>query len=121
MEENYNPGKEGEEIARKLLEDRGYEIIETNYRFGKGGEIDIIAKAPDGYLVFTEVKLRTSLKYGLPEYAITKGKQNQIKKLAAAYLYIRNINDQPCRFDVVCILKLPFREAEITHYIDAFR
>lgn len=114
-------GKEGEEIALKLLRDINYEILETNYRFGNKGEIDIIAKDPDGYLVFTEVKLRNNTSFGEPEYAITRGKQNQIKKVAAAYLYAKGIAEQPCRFDVISIMKMPGQDADINHYIDAFR
>jgi putative endonuclease len=113
-------GKDGEEIAIKLLEEKGFLIIERNYTFGKG-EIDIIAEDPDGYLVFTEVKFRGTPAYGEPEYAITKSKQNQIKRIAAGYLYEKDIVDQICRFDVVCIKQFQGEEEEITHYIDAFR
>jgi putative endonuclease len=117
---NKKTGKAGEETAIKLLEEKGYLIIEKNYTFGKG-EIDIIAEDPDGYLVFTEVKFRGTNIYGDPEYALTKTKQNQIKKVAAGYLYQNDIVDQLCRFDVVSIKHLPGEEAEINHYIDAFR
>jgi len=113
-------GKEGEEIALKLLDDINYEILETNYRFGNSGEIDIIAKDPEGYIVFTEVKLRHNLNYGEPEYAITKGKQKQIKRLASAYLFEKEIVEYPCRFDVICIMQYPGEDAEVNHYIDAF-
>lgn len=114
-------GKEGEEIALKMLRDKNFEILEINYRFGNKGEIDIIAKDPDGYLVFTEVKLRNSTTFGEPEYAITRGKQNQIKKVAAAYLYAKGIGEQSCRFDVISIMKIPGEDTDIKHYIDAFR
>jgi putative endonuclease len=118
---NKDYGKEGEDIAIKLLEKKGYLIIEKNYRFGKSGEIDIIAEDPNGYLVFTEVKFRGTEAYGDPEYAITRTKQNQIKRLAAAYLYEKDISEQLCRFDVVTIKQIPGKESEINHYIDAFR
>jgi putative endonuclease len=113
-------GKEGEDTAIKLLEDKGYLIIERNYTFGKG-EIDIIAEDTDGCLVFTEVKFRSTDAYGDPEYAITLNKQKQIKRVAAGYLYERDIDNQDCRFDVVCIKQYPGEEEEITHYVDAFR
>jgi len=89
-------------IARRYLEHCGYQVLEQNYRFGKKGEIDIIAR--DGeYLVFCEVKSRESDEFGPPEYALTKHKQSQVRRIAHAYLYLRKIKDQACRFDVVAI------------------
>jgi len=94
-------GKEGEEIAVRYLQDMGFTILETNYRFRRG-EIDIIMR--DGeYLVFCEVKMRRNDNYGPPEYAVTPKKQQQIRKVAEGYLYERGIKDQACRFDVVAI------------------
>jgi len=48
-------GNLGENIASRCLIQRGYKILEKNYR-QKWGELDIIAKDPDGTLVFVEVK-----------------------------------------------------------------
>ena len=94
-------GDEGEDLAADLLSKKGYEIIERNYRFGKG-EIDIIAKDPEtGYMVFVEVKLKKNLEFGEPEYSITKRKISQIKRMAASYLYDKGISEIDCRFDVV--------------------
>jgi putative endonuclease len=116
-----NPrGKEGEETAVKILQEKGFSILERNYHFGKG-EIDIIAEDTDGDLVFIEVKYRGTNNYGEPEYAITESKKKQIKKIASAYLYEKDISDKTCRFDVFCILEIPGEEPEINHYIDAFR
>ncbi|MDZ7358031.1 MAG: YraN family protein, partial [candidate division KSB1 bacterium] len=43
-------GKLGENLAAKFLEDKGYHILERNYRYGHG-ELDIIAEK-DGMLIF---------------------------------------------------------------------
>jgi len=48
-------GREGEERARRHLIGLEYKILATNYREGFD-EIDIIARDPDGTLVFCEVK-----------------------------------------------------------------
>lgn len=48
-------GRVGEDLACEYLMNNGYKIIERNYR-QKWGELDIIAKDPDGTLVFVEVK-----------------------------------------------------------------
>jgi len=110
-------GKEGEELAVSFLAEKGFEIVERNYRFGKG-ELDIIAREKD-FLVFVEVKSRESLEYGLPEEAITKRKMAQIRKIAEAYLAEKSITDENIRFDVVAILFLN-KEVTITHYENAF-
>lgn len=97
-------GKIGEEQAISYLIEHGYKIKEQNF-FCRNGEIDIIA-AEEGYLVFIEVKYRTSENTGLPEEAITISKQRKIIKAARCYLYQKGLLEEtPCRFDVVTILK----------------
>lgn len=97
-------GDEGEQIAQQFLAARGFQILEMNYRYGKG-EIDIVCMDGD-VLVFCEVKMRKTDQYGDPEYAITPRKQAQVRKIAAAYLYEHDIEDQECRFDVVAIKRI---------------
>ncbi|MBT8386763.1 MAG: YraN family protein [Ignavibacteria bacterium] len=117
---NKELGKKGEEIAAKLLTEKGYEILERNYRYSHG-EIDIVAKDPsDGYTVFVEVKARQNLEYGEPEYAITNNKQKQIKKMAELYLFEKEILVLGCRFDVVTVLLQGKGNPIINHYENAF-
>ncbi len=111
-------GNYGEKLAVEFLASIGYKIVDKNFHFGHG-EIDIIAKEKD-ILVFVEVKYRKNLEYGLPEYAITKGKQNQIKKVAEAYLAGHEIRGHDCRIDVVAILHLAGEKPRINHYRNAF-
>lgn len=110
----------GEELAAQILSNKGYEIIERNYRYGHG-EIDIIANDPDSKCtVFVEVKSRKNLEFGEPEYAITKSKQRQIRKIAELYLFEKEIHEIDCRFDVVAILFEDFNNPVINHYENAF-
>ena len=96
-----NVAKIGESLALRHLKARGYRILAQNYR-ARQGEIDLIAR--DGeFIVFVEVKTRRSLKFGLPQAAVTLRKQRQISKVALAYLQARNLLDAPCRFDVIAI------------------
>jgi putative endonuclease len=95
-------GARGEEIAARFLIEQGYRIVERNFRFRRKGEIDIVAREGE-CLVFCEVKMRTNDEYGLPEYAVTPRKQETIRRVAAAYLAMRGISGQSCRFDVVTI------------------
>ena len=114
-------GKEGEDLAERMLRSKNFRIIERNYRFGKTGEIDIIAEDPETQqLVFVEVKTRQNLEFGDPVLAITKNKIAQLKKVAAAYLYDKEIKEIDCRFDVVTVLFRGEMKPEIKHYVNAF-
>ncbi len=111
-------GQIGEDLAVKVLTNKGYEIVERNYRYGHG-EIDIVAR--DGNtLVFVEVKTRNNLEFGEPEYAVTKKKQKQIKKIAELYLYDKGIDEADCRIDVIAILLEKGKDPQINHIENAF-
>lgn len=96
-------GRKYEEKAAAFLTQHGFQILEQNYR-DRYGEIDIIAR--DGrYLVFIEVKYRSSLAKGYPQEAVSRKKQEKIRHTARYYLYSRHFpEDTPCRFDVVSVL-----------------
>ena len=107
-------GSDKEMLAAKYLTEHGYVILEQNF-YTRHGEIDIIAMNQN-YLVFIEVKYRTSSKIGTPEEAVTQRKQNSIIHAAKYYLYRHGISfDTPCRFDVIVILN-----DNITLYKNAF-
>lgn len=113
-------GDEGEEIAVEYIVEKGYEIIDRNYRYGKG-EIDIIAKDPEtGETVFIEVKSKKNLEFGDPVYSVTKNKIKQIKRMAELYLYDKEIDEIDCRFDVITVLLRGKQKPIIEHYINAF-
>ena len=94
-------GIRGEKLARDFLKKRGYRILETNYRCPKG-EIDIVAKHKD-FLVFTEVRTKTSLAFGSPEESITLAKKARMK--TAAFYYRQEHDRLPplWRIDVVAV------------------
>ncbi|MBN2572476.1 MAG: YraN family protein [Ignavibacteriales bacterium] len=112
-------GNKSEDLACKYLEEKKYKIIERNYMYGHG-EIDIIAKSPDNCLVFVEVKSRTSTEFGQPEDSVTFSKRKQIRKIASAYLWERQIDNIECRIDVIAILFLKGEKPKINHFKDAF-
>ncbi len=113
-------GDEGEEMAVEFLVKKGYEIIERNYRYGKG-ELDIIAKDPEkNETVFVEVKTKNNLEFGDPVYSVTKNKIKQLKRMAELYLYDKDIDEVDCRFDVVTVLLVNPDKPEIEHYENAF-
>jgi putative endonuclease len=111
-------GKLGEETAVNFLKEKGYQIKERNYTFGKG-ELDIIAL--DGEItVFIEVKSRNNLEMGDPVYGVTPAKVKQIKRIAELYLYDRDIKEINCRFDVISVLFRGQEDPLIEHYVNAF-
>ena len=116
MAEHNELGKLGEDLAVQYLTDKGYEILERNWR-NIHKEIDIIAKEGDD-LVIVEVKARQTDEYGEPDIAVTKRKQRMLIAAANAYI-LRNNLDMSTRFDIVSIV---FKDGEpvIEHIEDAF-
>ena len=110
-------GNWGELEAERYLKEKGYCILEKNYR-AEGGEIDLIAKDKKS-LVFVEVKTSTSDTFGEPEEWVDRRKQVQIGKVAMGYLMAKHIENMDCRFDVVGVIKNASK-TEIRHVEDAF-
>ena len=72
-------GSKGEVLAAEFLKDKGYRIIERNYKTPVG-ELDIIAK--DGEtLVFIEVKTRSNNAFGYPFEAVDSRKKHKLQNL----------------------------------------
>lgn len=94
-------GKRGEELAEQHLQRSGYKILARNYRV-RFGEIDLIADH-GGTLVFIEVKTRMSTSHGQPFEALTKGKRQQISRVALDYIGRHGLDNRPARFDVVAV------------------
>ena len=103
MYERHVIGKNGEDIAEEYLIDNGYEIIQRNFSC-KQGEIDIIAKDKDEY-VFVEVKTRTNRNYGNPAAAVTFYKRKHIIKSVEYYLFLRKLENEYVRIDVIEIFQ----------------
>ena len=116
MAEHIDFGKRGEEIAVKYLMDKGYEILERNWR-NRHQEVDIIAKEGKE-LVIVEVKTRKSNNYGEPDLAVNRQKQRLLISAANAYIFRHNL-DVDTRFDIISIV---FNDGEpaIDHIEDAF-
>jgi len=94
-------GKCGEELACGELRRLGYRILDRRFRT-RCGEIDIVAR--DGnVLVFVEVKARSTGNFGHPLESLTWQKQHRLSRMAASYLFVKQIADVACRFDVVAV------------------
>lgn len=115
---NRDLGKRGEDAASKFLYNRGYDILERNWRC-KFGEADIIARDGDA-IVFVEVKTRSGLEHGFPAEAVDHKKQERYERIALAYISDIDDVDIPIRFDVVSIVAIASDRALIRHHINAF-
>jgi putative endonuclease len=75
-----------------------------NYRTpGRGGgEVDLIVREKDGTLVFVEVRLRASARFGGAAASISAAKRRRI--IFAARLFLMRLpSPPPCRFDVITV------------------
>lgn len=116
MAEHNETGKTGEVRALEFLKQKGYQILDTNWRQGKY-EIDIVATDKD-CLVIVEVKTRHSTFAGEPEIAVDKQKQRTLIFAANAYIRAKHIVTET-RFDIIAVL-MDGDNAKLHHIPDAF-
>ena len=95
-------GQKGEQAAVAFLKNKGFRIVQTNYRVA-GAEVDIIALS-NGILCFVEVKTRSSGDFGAPEAFVHLAKQRKIIRAAKFFSARQAYRDCPVRFDVVSII-----------------
>ena len=89
------------------LQQQGLRLVERNYRLAggphrHGAEVDLILRAPDGTLVFVEVRARASRAFGGAAASVGAAKRRRIV-FAARHFLMRQPAPPPCRFDVVAI------------------
>ncbi len=99
--DNQRKGRAAEARACHHLQARGLVLVERNYRC-KGGEIDLVMRDGD-CLVFVEVRLRRSSRYGTGAESIDRHKQRRLLHAASHYLQARRLWNQATRFDVVTL------------------
>ena len=110
-------GKRGEELAVHFLKEKGYKILETNWRHGRE-ELDIIAKYGE-ILIFVEVKTRNNNHFGSPEIAVDQKKEAAMATVGAAYMQEIQ-HDWEVRFDIISIIYANEKDYHIQHFEDAF-
>ena len=111
-------GRRGENAAARYLEHIGFEIIDRNWTC-PAGEVDIVARDMD-YLVFVEVKTRTSLEKGFPSEAVNAEKRARYEQIAGWYCRESPFVNVPVRFDIVALLVVSEDRALIKHYVNVF-
>ena len=117
MAQHNDLGQKGEELAFLHLVQKGYKILERNWRYDHA-EIDIIARIKN-VLVVVEVKTRSAAIYEEPRETISDRKIRFLVNAAEAYIEEKNI-DFETRFDVVAIKWFGENKYELNHIEDAF-
>lgn len=105
-------GNKGEMLAARYLADKGFAVLEYNWRSGHK-EIDLIA-IERNVLVFVEVKTRSNEFYGDVREAVTPRKMRNVILAAEAYMELKKI-DLPVRFDVITVV--PVGDTHIIEHI----
>jgi putative endonuclease len=117
MKHHLATGKSGEEIARRYLVEKGYQIVAVNWRYRRA-EIDIIASKP-GWLIFVEVKTRSGTFYGSPDQFVDRRKQRLIVDAAVVFMNRTGFPNE-FRFDIISIVFKNPGEYGLRHFEDAF-
>lgn len=98
-------GTTGEQYAADYLLERGYSILERNFRT-RMGELDIIAKKGNT-IYFCEVKTRIGDSHGKPYEAVTYRKLLHIKRVATAYILQKAAKNSKLSIQVISIILFP--------------
>ncbi len=109
-------GRYGETLAARRLSEAGLTVLERNWRSGRTGEIDIVARDGD-VLVVCEVKTRREGPFEHPMAAVTPRKARRLRDLAERW--IQTHGGAPpggVRIDVVGVL-LPSRGAAVVEHV----
>ncbi len=95
-------GDAAEDAAAKHLAASGCRLVARNARY-RDGEVDLVVRERD-VLVFVEVRMRGSLRFGGAAVSVNSLKQKRIARAAQHWLFGEYGERWPaCRFDVVTV------------------
>jgi len=97
-------GREGEDAAVEYLKQKGFRILDRNWRC-KEGELDIVAVDPRQVFVAVEVKTRTGTRFGTPLEAVGHKKLRRLRMLTVIWLNAHGVRYDRIRIDVVAITR----------------
>lgn len=92
-------GRQGENLGKEYLKNKGYILLARNFSCKKG-EIDLIF-LDKKTIVAVEVKTRTSFTFGLAREAITQKKKNHLIGSLQCFLKAKQYKNENIRIDIV--------------------
>lgn len=108
-------GRYGEDLAARRLTEAGMTVVQRNWRCGRAGEIDIVARDGD-VLVVCEVKTRRASGYEHPMAAVTPEKAERLRRLAERWIHAhQGAPPGGVRIDLVGVA-LPDRGAPVVEH-----
>ncbi len=122
MGASHERGRRGERIAERHLSERGWEVLDRNWRSGHQ-EVDLVVRRK-AVLAFVEVKTRSQAGSGDPLESITGRKRLDIGRVAVHWLrahgrFLGAVDT--LRFDAVAVDLVPGRLPRVRHVADAWR
>ena len=100
-------GRAGEDLAVRLVVGDGLEVLDRNWRDGRRGELDVVARDPGtGTVVFVEVRTRTGDGHGTALESVDARKLMRLRSLAAAWLSRHDVHGR-VRMDVIAVTVPP--------------
>ncbi|MGJ5642855.1 YraN family protein [Formosa sp. S-31] len=109
-------GQQGEDMAVDFLKQKGYTVLERNYRYQKA-EVDILARKDD-VLAVVEVKTRSTNTFGDPQDFVKPRQIQNLVKAVDAFIADHTL-DLEVRFDIIAIVKTK-TGMELEHLENAF-
>ena len=108
-------GRWGEDTAAAYLEEKGYQIIERDWKSGHH-DLDIVAME-GSTLVIVEVKTRRNRLFGDPEEAIDYKKRKSLQSAINHYIKSHRLGSS-VRFDIISVVGMIGSKPEIDHIKD---
>jgi putative endonuclease len=109
-------GTYGETLAARRLAEAGMTVLRRNWRCGRAGEIDIVARDGD-VLVVCEVKTRRAGSFQHPMEAVTPAKAGRLRGLAERWLQAHGgAPPGGVRIDLVGVV-VPTRGAPVVEHV----
>ena len=110
---NVRTGRRFEALAERLLNEKGWRVLDRNIRFLRK-EIDLVVEK-DGLVAFVEVKGRSGPAFGHPLEAITWRKRQAISVAARVWIARSDFKARCYRFDAVSVRVTPGGGFELEH------
>jgi putative endonuclease len=110
-------GSGTEFLAGQYFSDRGYRIVERNYR-ARRGELDLVVEK-DGELAFVEVRYRASRMFGAPVETVSRAKRRKLSLAALEFICERGGEERAMRFDILSVVRTG-KGLSLEHFENAF-